>query len=181
MSSEYMTYSKIDQESRRALMSWRQRLVGAGVSLSLTVLTGCLDDPTVDELPPYAEEYSEDGGMYRPVEPSSGSGYGSGYGSGSGAQPAASGAQPAASGAQKEDDRAEERFEERFEESEAENEDKSKERALNSRDRARFIESWSRGELSTRELEALGVIFERDDALEAELDTAELQRSRGRR
>ena len=48
-------------------------------------LSGCLDDLPPEELPPYTEEYSEDGGVYEPQTPSEGSGYGSGYGSGSGA------------------------------------------------------------------------------------------------
>ena len=75
-----------------------------------------------------------------------------------------------------------ERFEKGMEEADDEREEsveESEERTLNSRDRARFIEAWSRGELSAGELEALGVTFEHAEDLEIELNTAELQRSRG--
>ena len=63
--------------------------------------TGCLDEDAQDELPPYTESYSEDGGMYQPVMPQGSSGYGSGsgFGSGSGSgSGSGAGAIPAASG-----------------------------------------------------------------------------------
>lgn len=70
------------------------------VSLSLGALClGCLNEDAQDELPPYVEEYSEDGGMYQPVTPRGGSGYGSGSSSGSGAASGSGARQPAASGA----------------------------------------------------------------------------------
>ena len=85
------------------------------IGLSIGMLcVGCLDEPARDELPPYVEEYSEDGGMYQPITPQGGSGYGSGASSGSGAaQPTASG-----SGAQRDDALPSQRDQHRAEEDE---------------------------------------------------------------
>jgi hypothetical protein len=53
---------------------------------SSILLNACLETPAEDTLPPYEEEASEDGGMYRPQRPLTASGYGSGASQGSGVQ-----------------------------------------------------------------------------------------------
>jgi hypothetical protein len=66
--------------------SCKRLLLLSSILLGSILLSACLETPAEETLPPYEEEVSEDGGMYRPQQPSTTSGYGSGASQGSGVQ-----------------------------------------------------------------------------------------------